>query len=83
MAELPVIGWRLWYSNGLSVDSTQSSWSDAPDNDVQIMEWYHEPAPYKTLTYGNDEYHFPNEPQVKYGKWMDDDAFHALVQKVI
>jgi len=83
MAELPIIKWRLWYSDGSCVDSTQSTWANAPDQDVQILEWIQSPAPYRTLTYGVDEYTFEGETAIKYGAWMDEAQFMLLVSQVI
>lgn len=58
------------------------SWADAPDQDVQVLEWLHEP-PYRTLTYGIDQYTLPGETAIKYGGWMDETLFDELVAKLL
>ena len=38
------IGWRLFYGNGKVVSSAESTWQDAPADDVQVVvEYYDEP----------------------------------------
>lgn len=78
---LPVVGWRLWYGDGSVASSVDTSWDDAPDQDVQVLEVLH-PAPYRTLTYGVDEYRLPGTVSVKFGAWMDEQEFYALVTRV-
>ena len=34
-------GWKIWYSD-TTVDSTQMSWDEAPDDDVQVVMIYFE-----------------------------------------
>lgn len=80
---LPVIGWRLWYSDGSFVASDQMSWEQAPDTDVQVLEIFHDPAPYRTLSYGVDEYQLSPDSTVKFGRWMNREAFEALVERVV
>lgn len=79
---LPVIGWRLWYGDGTIVSSDQSSWDAAPDQNVQVLEWLHEP-PYRTLCYGEDEYRLTPDATPKFGRWMELSAFEQLVDRVV
>jgi hypothetical protein len=79
---MPVVGWRLWYGDGTTFDSGQGSWDQAPAQNVQVLEYLHEP-PYRTLSYGEDEYRLTPESAPKWGKWMDEAAFHALVAEVV
>lgn len=79
--ELPVIGWRLWYSDS-TFSSEDGTWDEAPSTDVQALEVFHE-APYRTLTYGDDVYRLTPDSTPKQGGRMDDAAFDALVTQVV
>lgn len=81
--ELPIRGWRLWYSDGSTFSSFDGTWEEAPSNDVQVLEILQKPKPYRTLNYGIDEYKLPNNDLVKLGAWMQEDAFYALIKKVL
>lgn len=76
--DLPVIGWRIIYGDGSVYSSDDGTWDDAPSNDVQILEYLHEP-PYRTFTYAEDEYQLTPEHSKKFGAWMEEGAFYALV----
>lgn len=58
------------------------SWEDAPSRDVQVLMLYLDP-PYREIVHGHDTYLLEGETQVKYGKWMDDDAYVALVMRAM
>lgn len=54
------IGWKIWYSNS-TFDSTQGTWGEAPDTDVQCVVLYYaemvaEGIPYRDLFMGADYY---------------------------
>lgn len=76
--DLPVLGWRLVYGDGSTFSSDDGSWDDAPSTNVQVLEYLHEP-PYRTFTYGEDEYRLTPDHSPKFGAWMEESAFHALV----
>jgi hypothetical protein len=78
----PIVNWRLWYSDGSSVASWESSWEDAPTDDIQLLILHHD-AEHCTIIMGEDEYYLPGETAVKYGKWMDTGAYDALVEWVL
>lgn len=78
---LPVLGWCLYYSDGSIVHSDDSTWEDAPSEDVQVLEILHE-APYRTLFTGWDVYDLPGSATVKYGRWMENTEFYALLRTV-
>lgn len=80
---LPVVGWRLYYGDGSVVSHLDCSWADAPSENVQVLEQLHDPAPYRTLTYGDDEYRLTPDSEVKFGAWMDAADFEALVDRVL
>lgn len=57
---LKIISWKIWYSNK-TFDSTQGSWKEAPDNDVQIIVFYFDKKdglgrPTRRIMSGNDYY---------------------------
>lgn len=79
--ELPILGWRLYYSDGSSFSHEDGSWSDAPSIDVQVLEVLHEP-PYRTLSHGDDEYRLPGEADVKFGRWADFETYEGIVRAV-
>ena len=78
--QLPVIGWRITYGDGSTFTDVDGSWDDAPDQNVQILEYLHEP-PYRTFEYGIDEYRLTPESAPKFGKWMVLKEFEALVAR--
>lgn len=80
MYDLPVIGWCLYYSDGSTFTNEQGDWDSAPSDDVQILKVLHEP-PYRTFTYGYDTYQLTPESSVKLGRYMNEEAFYALVEK--
>lgn len=78
---LPIKGWRIYYADCSTFDSTQGSWAEAPPFGVQAIVYYHVP-PYKTLdgpadgvyTYQGDEEY----PGVKLGLWMDAEGYYRI-----
>lgn len=81
---LPIIGWELVYADGTTVTSATTTWAKAPVSGVQVLVMLHAP-PYATLSYGLDSYLLPGERAntAKTGTWMDDPAFHAVVDNVL
>jgi hypothetical protein len=78
---LPVLGWRLYYGDGSTFSHLDGEWEQAPHGDVQVLEYLHA-EPYRTLVYGEDEYRLTSAHSRKFGKWMDEAAFYALVDQV-
>lgn len=39
---MTIKGWRLYYGDGTTFDSTQGSWEDAPATNVQVLSVYYE-----------------------------------------
>lgn len=39
---MTVKGWRLYYGDGATYDSTRGSWEDAPATNVQVLSVYYE-----------------------------------------
>lgn len=76
---MPILRWAIWYGDGTVFRSEDGAWSSAPTENVQLVWLYHEP-PYRTLITGLDEYRLPGETDVKYGAWMDFDAYQSLVE---
>lgn len=35
-----IVGWKIWYSNGSTFDSTQGAWLDAPNTGVAVVVVY-------------------------------------------
>lgn len=75
---LPIIGWRVWLTDGTALESAANAWEDVPD-EVQVLCFYHE-RPYRTFVYGRDEYEVPESDVKKLGQWMQPDDFYALVK---
>lgn len=78
---LPVTGWELVYADDSRYSHLSGPWRLAPDQ-VQVLVLRHADG-YRTLTYGEDVYRLAGEKATKVGVWMDDAAFHALVDRVI
>lgn len=78
---LPIQGWCLYYGDGSTFSHLNGSWDEAPISGVQVLKYLHS-EPYQTLTYGEDEYRLTAEHSVKFGEWMDDAAFYALIERV-
>ncbi len=74
---MPVRAWAIWYDDDTTFSSEDGSWEDAPREGVQVVCFRHDP-PYRTFVTGRDEYLHPEHGGVKYGRWMDDDAFDVL-----
>jgi hypothetical protein len=79
---LPVVGWRLYYSDGSTFTSADGSWADAPASDVQILVVFHGDG-YRTFSHGDDFYFMPGKGAVKVGAWMDFDEYEALVARAL
>lgn len=39
---MEIAGWRLYYGDGTTLDSRESSWEDAPAENVQVLIRFHE-----------------------------------------
>lgn len=52
---MKVIGWRIWYADGTSISSRESSWEDAPDDGVLFVMVYRDGG-YRMTMLGNDWY---------------------------
>lgn len=39
---MEVVGWRLYYADGSTVDSKQSSWEDAPQGGIEVLVVFYE-----------------------------------------
>jgi len=72
----PFLGWRIWYGDGSTTCSSETTWEECPDDDVQVV-WISERAParstaevYRTGYNGDDEYRIPTSTRVKRGKWF-------------
>lgn len=72
-----VKGWRIYYGDGSTFDSSQGSWTDAPDEDVQIVMLYLE-RPYRNQVCAADVYFLPNGTHPKFGRAIPDEDFYAI-----
>lgn len=80
---MPVIGWKLWYADGSTVDSTQQTWAAAPAEGVQVLMVYH-PRGYRTVVRGRDEYTHPmGHGGSKFGLEIGADAYHAILARAM
>lgn len=77
---LEIIGWKIYYSNS-TFTSEDGAWEEAPDQDVQAVEYIHE-SPYKTLTYGEDFYNLPGHDAIKCGAWMEENEFNDFIKSI-
>jgi hypothetical protein len=80
MEMLPVIAWKMYYSDS-EISSEESSWEDAPSEDVQAVFYIHG-EPYLTTSSGVDEYFMPGSDHVKYGKYMTDEDFEKRLEYI-
>ena len=39
---MKIVGWQLWYADGSSISSAESTWEDAPQSGVQVLKRYFE-----------------------------------------
>lgn len=74
---LPLVGWKLWYADGLVLDSTHVRWAAAPAEGVEVLMAYH-PDGYRTIVTGRDEYTWPGERESKLGLEIAPEAFTAI-----
>lgn len=90
---LPIVSWRVWMTDGSVFESTGHAWADVPSPGVAALCVYHNPAPYRTLMYGEDAYSlepfragfaaFPEEGSAeKLGSWMSDENWSALLATI-
>lgn len=61
-----VVGWKAWYTNGRKFDSSQTSWSDLPDDGAILIQLYFDKRgersrlPYRRVFLGDDYFwHVP------------------------
>lgn len=81
----PMDEWVLFYGDGTVARSTQVSWEDCPDDNVQFLLTYHM-APrghrlYCTGFTGDDEYRIPGSDHVKYGKTIPDEEYDRISKR--
>jgi hypothetical protein len=74
----PIIAWKLWYADGSTINSMQSTWDDAPSEGVQVLMVYH-PSGHRNIIKGRDEYCLPSSAIGKLGLAIDLEEFHAIM----
>jgi hypothetical protein len=75
---LPIIGWKIWFGDGTSVNSFDQSWEGAPKENVQVVCYYHGRG-YRTFSSGCDEYFNPSiSGESKLGKLIGDEDFEVI-----
>lgn len=70
---LPVVGWRVYCSDG----STYTSNPESIPPTVQVVVYFHE-YPYRTIDSGTDTYVV--DGVTLYGAWMDEAGLAAIQQ---
>lgn len=79
---LPVIAWKVFYADGLTVDSTCSSWEEAPSEGVQVVMVYH-PNGFRTVVRGRDAYTLPSASARKFGLEIPLDDYRAILARAM
>jgi hypothetical protein len=74
----PIIGWQLWYEDGLWCASDLTPWHGAPRRGVQVLVTHH-PGGLRNLTTGRDEYTLPGESKSKLGLEIYELSFNEIV----
>lgn len=74
---MEILGWKVWISDGTVFSSKNSSVSDIPSNDIQIIMLYHT-FPYRTIQMGEDVYTLENFTLL--GKEIDYSEFESIVE---
>lgn len=91
---MKAVGWRIYYSDGTTFDSTMGEWKDAPVDGVQFVIEYMEDST-KSIHQGEDYYIYkdstlmtPNNLRpflvsigFKFGEWTSHDNF-SKIQKM-
>lgn len=80
-----LVGWKLWYADGSTVTSAQSTWNDAPQHKTIALHRYWSNGAMEIVT-GDDLYTRERKdalelewpPSVKVGHQMSNDEFAAL-----
>lgn len=62
----PIRGWKIWYADGSTADSSTFAWADAPATGVEVVMVYHDGG-YRNIVRGRDEYTLPGESATKLG----------------
>lgn len=73
----PIIGFKLWYADGLTWCSADCPWVDAPREGVEVLMVYH-PNGRRTIVKGRDEYTLPGESTSKLGLMIDRERFERM-----
>jgi hypothetical protein len=80
---LPIIGWKIWFGDGTSVNSFDETWNDAPKENVQVVCYYHGKG-YRTFSSGCDEYALPSiSSETKLGKLIPDEEFAIIKSRAM
>jgi len=74
---LPVIGWKIWYTDRSTWCSDTSKWDGAPSGGVQQVAYFH-PGGLKTLSGGIDEYFYPGSTHTKLGELTTDERAEEM-----
>lgn len=78
---LGIVGWELWYGDGTVFTNKDGTWAQAPYENVQALIMLHK-RPYATVILGEDTYSLRGRKTTKNGKWMPDEEWDAMFEKV-
>ena len=79
-----VKGWRIYYGDGSTFDSSEGAWEQALVTGVQFVLIFEE-KPYRMPLYGFDEYWLPGRPEGPrlVGSLIPDEDFEAMREQVM
>ena len=76
------VGWRLYYADGSTFDSSDGPWFVAPDSGVLVLMIYQK-KPYKMQIAGFDRYRLPRYKTYKRGVLVDDETFYRVQDRAV
>lgn len=77
---LPLLGFKVWYGDGTTFDSSQGPWAGAARVGVQCVKFLHEGGR-STFTDGYDEYTCPGETVPLLGLEIDWDKYIGIIEE--
>jgi len=83
-----LVGWKIWYSNGIVLDSRYNKWSDCPQSNVQIVKMFYrnDEGGIETNEHHGQEYYLLDDllevpSTIKIGKAMNGDNYYKMLDE--
>jgi len=81
-----LVGWKIWYANGVVIDSRFNKWEDCPQLNVQIVKMFYRNSDgaIETNEHHGQEYYLLDDllevpKTIKIGKAMNGENYYKLL----